>query len=58
MPISIKRIGKRYRLVEPDGTIAKNDNGKAIDGGGHNTKERAESQRRAIAIRKSSVELE
>ena len=58
MPISVKRIGKRYRLVEPDGTIAKNDRGTAIDGGGHSTKDRAEAQSRAIRIRKSSVEIE
>jgi hypothetical protein len=58
MPLSVKRIGKRYRLVEPDGKIAKNDKGTALDGGGHPSKDRAESQRRAIAIRKSSIELE
>ena len=44
--------------MEPDGTIAKNDKGTAIDGGGHNTKDKAEAQSRAIRIRKSSVEIE
>ncbi len=45
MPVSVKKIGKKYRLVEPGGKIAKTSGGNPRDGGGHSSKEKAERQR-------------
>lgn len=48
MPVSYKKIGKKYRIVGPGGSIEKTKNGKARDGGGHATKAGALRQLRAI----------
>ena len=49
MPVSVRRHGKRFRVVEA-GTdrIAKNASGSPADGGGHETKAQADAQARAI----------
>ena len=52
MPLAIAKRGKRFRLVEPSGSIAKNSKGTAIDGGGHSSREKAEKQRNAINMSK------
>jgi len=56
MPLKVKKIGKKYRLVEPDGAIAKNRRGTAIDGGGHSSSTAATKQAQAIAISKARME--
>lgn len=49
MPVSVKRHGTKFRVVEGDSdVIAKNASGSAADGGGHATKAAAEAQARAI----------
>jgi hypothetical protein len=52
MPLKAVKRGNKYRLVEPDGRIAKNQAGKAIDGGGKATKAAAQRQITAINISK------
>lgn len=48
MPVSVRPKNGRYRIVEPDGSIATTEHGNARDGGGHPTYERALRQMRAI----------
>jgi hypothetical protein len=48
MPLSCKKIGQKWRLVEPDGSIAKTDKGSARDGGGHSSKKACSEQAAAI----------
>lgn len=51
MPVTVARRGGRWRVVEktPGGSkIAKNAAGTAADGGGHESREQAERQARAI----------
>lgn len=52
MPVSIKKVKDKYRIVEPNGRIAKNKSGTALDGGGHSTKQAAVIQMRAINTNK------
>lgn len=42
------RVRGKWRLIEPDGKIAKNKSGTPLDGGGHTSKDKALSQVRAI----------
>lgn len=57
MPVHQEKIGDKYRVVDPDGSIALNQAGTAVDGGGHGKKEDAVAQVQAINInmRKSSI---
>lgn len=49
MPVKVKKVGKKYRVVDADtGGITRNKGGTAADGGGHDNKDRAEAQARAI----------
>ena len=49
MPVTTKKIGGKYRVVESEsGQIAKNRSGTPVDGGGHKTADRATAQARAI----------
>ena len=49
MPVAVKVINKMYRVVEKNtGKIAKTKNGRAVDGGGHISKNKALRQVRAI----------
>ena len=48
MPVSVKRLRGKYRIVEPGGKIAKTNKGHARDGGGHASKQKAMRQQRAI----------
>lgn len=48
MPVRCVVRRNKFRIVEPDGTIAKNSTGGALDGGGHET--RADCNRQARAI--------
>lgn len=48
MPVSVKKIGGRYRIVSPSGAVEKNRGGTSVDGGGHRSKARAVRQARAI----------
>ena len=50
MPVKTEKRDGKYRVVDPDGSITKNNSGTAVDGGGHDTKEEALSQVRAINI--------
>ena len=48
MPVHVEKRGKRYRVVEPGGKIAKTSKGNPRDGGGHASKAKANAQARAI----------
>ena len=51
MPLSVKRIGRNQRIIEKQtGKVARNDSGKAIDGGGHRSLDAARRQIQAIKI--------
>jgi len=50
MPVHQEKIGEKYRVVDPDGSIAKNKAGTAVDGGGHDSKKDAISQVEAINL--------
>lgn len=51
MPVSVKRLRGKFRLVEPGGAIAKR-NGKAIDSGGSLSKAKVVKQAQAINLSK------
>jgi len=49
MPVHVERRGGKYRIVEPNGRIARARTesglpGKPVDGGGHRSRARAEAQ--------------
>lgn len=48
MPVSVRRINSKYRIVEPGGDIATTPQGHARDGGGHPSRAQAEAQMRAM----------
>ena len=49
MPVTTKRQGKKFRVVEAStGNIAKNAAGTPADGGGHTSEAQAKRQARAI----------
>lgn len=50
MPVHVKKIGKKYRVVDPSGKIAKNKGGTALDGGGHSSSIKATKQAQAVNI--------
>jgi hypothetical protein len=54
MPVSISKRGNKFRLVEPSGKIARQDNRRPIDGGGHQSWEKALAQLRAVNASLSS----
>jgi hypothetical protein len=47
MPAYARKVEGKWRVVERDGTLVKR-NGKAVDGGGYTTKEKAIAQAAAI----------
>lgn len=48
MPVKVQEIKGRFRIVEPDGSLVKNEKGTPVDGGGHTSKKEALAQMRAI----------
>lgn len=48
MPATVKKLGKKWRVVEKSGRPVRNKAGTAVDGGGHSTRAKALSQARAI----------
>jgi len=51
VPNKVVQIKGKYRLIEKDtGRLVKNAEGTAVDGGGHESKEKAVKQLQAIAI--------
>lgn len=49
MPVTLKKIGKKWRVVvAATGEIETNNRGTALDGGGHVTRDAALAQVRAI----------
>lgn len=48
MPVHVIKDGPLYRVVETSGRLAKTENAKPRDGGGHGTKAKADAQARAI----------
>ena len=51
MPLTVKKRGDKYRVVEVDtGRIAKNAAGTSLDGGGHKSEAAAEKQKAAVNI--------
>ena len=53
MPVTVRRIGSKYRIVEPGGGISTTPQGHARDGGGHATRAQALRQMRAMNMHKS-----
>ena len=52
MPATIKKMGSKWRVVEPGGTLVRNNAGTPVDGGGHISK--ADAQKQANAINANS----
>ena len=52
MPARVRKQGNKWRVVEPSGRLVRNNSGKPVDGGGHESKTKAERQARAINTRK------
>lgn len=52
MPYKVARQGNKYRILDEDGRIAKNNSGSAMDGGGHNSGDAAMRQVKAVNARK------
>lgn len=50
MPVHTEQKGGKWRVLDPDGSIAKNKAGTAVDGGGHTSKSDAVAQVQAINI--------
>jgi len=50
MPVEAKLIRGKWRVVEEDGTLCRNEAGTPCDGTGHDTEARAKAQARAINI--------
>lgn len=48
MPAKVVKRGNKFRVVEPNGKLVKRSNGKAVDGGGHTSKDKAQRQANAI----------
>lgn len=49
MPVTVRKVKGKWRVVEADtGRIAKNRAGTAVDGGGHESREQAIEQARAV----------
>jgi hypothetical protein len=49
MPVTVKKQGDKYRVIEAaSGDIANNAAGTALDGGGHESEEKAKAQARAV----------
>lgn len=47
MPATVKKVGKKWRVVETSGKLVRRK-GTPVDGGGHRTREAAQRQARAI----------
>ena len=59
MPVHTEKKGDKWRILDPDDSVIKNNSGTAVDGGGHDAKSRAISQAQAINMnmrRESSIE--
>ena len=52
MPATTKKVGTKWRVVEPGGRLVRNKKGTAVDGGGHDTETGAKRQARAINANK------
>ena len=48
MPVKVRKVRGKYRIVEGDGKVAKTRAGNARDAGGHSVKNKADAQARAI----------
>lgn len=53
MPARVRKVGAKFRIVEPDGTLITRSNGDAVDGGGHTTRAQAMAQAQAINLNSS-----
>lgn len=53
MPLSVKKVGDKYRVVGPDGKPETNKKGTPVDGGGFESKKDAIKQMVAINISKT-----
>ncbi len=51
MPVTVAKRGKKWRVVEKSGRIAKNASGTPVDGKGHTTEGAAKRQAAAINSR-------
>ena len=50
MPVRVAKKGNKFRVVDPDGNLAKNKAGKPLDGGGHSSHAKATAQSQAVNI--------
>ena len=59
MPVKVKKIGGKFRIVEnKTNGISTNKGGTAVDGGGHSSRERAMAQAAAINANYRVYQLE
>ena len=52
MPATVAKRGEKYRVVEGDGSLVKNNSGTPVDSGGHATRAAAVRQAQAINANK------
>ncbi len=55
MPYKIAKRGKKFRILDQNGRIAKNRAGTAMDGGGHNTERGAKRQVNAVSMSERGI---
>jgi hypothetical protein len=48
MPVKVVERGGKFRIVDPNGQLTRNDAGTPVDGSGHDNKRTAEKQAAAI----------
>ncbi len=50
MPVRVKKVGGKFRVVEPSGKVARSAAGTPVDGGGFRSREQAVRQVQAINL--------
>lgn len=55
MPARVRKIGDKWRVIEPSGSVVTNKAGTAVDGGGHTSKHRAQMQAAAINMSQHDI---
>jgi len=51
MPYTVRKISGKYRILkEGSGKVAKNKGGSAMDGGGHDSRQKAYAQIKAVEM--------
>jgi len=51
MPAKVRKRDGEFRVVEPSGRLVRKESGTPADGGGHESRKKAQAQARAINAR-------